>query len=76
MFHRTRDAIEAHLTVVFAALEISRHLQVASGISIKKLVRTLRPIRSATIEINGEQLTLDPDIPDQAQAILDAISGH
>lgn len=66
VFHRTRDAIEAHLTIVFAALAISRHLQHASGISIKKLVQTLRPIRSATVQINGEQLTLDPDIPDRA----------
>ncbi len=76
IFHRTREAIEAHLTIVFAALAISRHLQNASGISIKKLVQTLRPIRSATVQINGEQLTLDPDIPDRAQTILDAISGH
>ena len=35
VFHRTREAIEAHLTVVFAALAISRHLQDATGFSIK-----------------------------------------
>ena len=27
VFHHTRDAIEAHLTVVMAALAVARHLQ-------------------------------------------------
>ncbi|MCG2921908.1 transposase, partial [Escherichia coli] len=31
IFHRTRDAIEAHLTVVFAALAVARHLQDLTG---------------------------------------------
>jgi hypothetical protein len=52
-FHHQRDAIEAHLTIVFAALAISRHLQEATGASIKKIVQTLRAARSATIE-SGE----------------------
>src|SRR5699024_6309492 len=33
MFHHTREAIEAHLTVVFTALAISRYLQTATGLS-------------------------------------------
>jgi hypothetical protein len=32
VFHRQRDAIEAHLTVVFAALAIARHLQDTTGV--------------------------------------------
>ena len=31
MFHHTRDAIEAHLTIVFAALAVARYLQDATG---------------------------------------------
>lgn len=76
VFHRQRDAIEAHLTVVFAALAISRHLQAVTGVSIKKIVQTLRTIRAATIEVNGQQLTLQPKIPDHAKRLLDAIEGH
>ncbi|WP_165802669.1 IS1634 family transposase, partial [Arthrobacter sp. Bz4] len=53
VFHHRRDAIEAHLTIVFAALAISRHLQDTTGLSIKKIVRTLRTARSATIEVDG-----------------------
>src|SRR5699024_545735 len=70
IFHRQRESIEAHITVVFAALAISRYLQDATGTSIKKIVRTLRTVRSATIEINGQHLTLDPEIPKAAQKLL------
>jgi len=31
MFHRTRDAIEAHLTIVFTALAVAREVQNAPG---------------------------------------------
>jgi hypothetical protein len=48
VFHHQRDSIEAHLRIVFAALAISRHLQGAASMSIKKLIHTLRPVRSAT----------------------------
>jgi Transposase DDE domain len=75
VFHRQRDSIEAHLTIVFAALAISRYLQEETGVSIKKLVNTLRTVRSATININGEQLTLDPAIPPPARELLTAL-GH
>ena len=38
IFYRTKDSIEAHLAEVFAALAISRHLQAATGVSIKNTV--------------------------------------
>lgn len=77
VFHHQRDAIEAHLTVVFAALAVARHLQDATGTSIKKIVQTLRTARSATIEINGERLTLAPDLTDATRTILTHLeAGH
>ena len=77
VFHHQREAIEAHLTVVFAALAIARHLQNATGTSIKKIVQALRTARSATIEINGQRLTLDPDLTDAARDILTRLeTGH
>lgn len=61
IFHHTRDAIEAHLTIVFAALAISRYLQNATGLSIKKIVRTLRPLQQITVTIaSHEHTTADP----------------
>ncbi|MEU8227953.1 IS1634 family transposase [Kribbella sp. NPDC048915] len=73
MFHHTRDAIEAHLTIVFAALAVARHLQEATGLSIRKIVQTLRPLQQITVRIAGhEHLAHDPPTP-QAQAILHAL---
>lgn len=77
VFHHEREAIEAHLTVVFAALAVSRYLQRRTGVSIRKLIQTLRTARSATIDINGQRLTLDPELTATASAILDRLEkGH
>ena len=73
VFHHTRDSIEAHLTIVLAALAVSRHLQDASGVSIRRLVQTLRPVRSATVTSGDKTLTIEPEVPSQAREILDAI---
>ena len=77
IFHHEREAIEAHLTVVFAALAVSRDLQQRSGVTIKKLVQTLRVARSATIDINGQRMTLAPELTDPVRDILDRLeTGH
>ena len=76
MFHRTRDAIEAHLTIVFTALAVARETQNRTGLAIRNVVRQLRPLRSATIEINGATQTFPPAIPTEQQALLDAIVRH
>ena len=77
VFHHQRDTIEAHLTVVFAALAISRHLQDTPAVSIKKIVQTLRVARSATIEINSQRLTLDPELKPAARNLLNQLqTGH
>ncbi|WP_062521702.1 IS1634 family transposase [Demequina silvatica] len=73
MFHHTRDAIEAHLTIVFTALAVSREIQARSGLAIRNVIRQLRPLRSATIAINGTEQTFTPEIPEAEQAILDAL---
>jgi transposase len=73
VFHHQREAIEAHLTIVFAALAISRHLQEATGMSIKKIVRTLLPLRSVEIAIGEHHITAEPTIPTEARDLLDKL---
>ena len=70
VFHHQREAIEAHLTVVFAALAVARALQVATGVSLKKLVHTLRPLRTVTIDIAGHTIAAKPQLTEDAQQIL------
>ena len=73
MFHHTRDAIEAHLTIVFAALAVARHLQEVTGISIRKIVHTLRPLQQITVRIAGHEHTAQDPVTKQAQEILHAL---
>ncbi len=64
IFHHTRDAIEAHLTTVFAALAVSRYLQDTTAMSIKKIVNTLRPLQEISVRIAGHDHTAhDPSHP-------------
>ena len=75
MFVRTRDAIEAHLTIVFTALAVSREAQRRTGLAIGNIVRQLRPLRSATIAINGTTQSFGPVVSPAQQPILDALNG-
>ena len=74
IYHHLRDSIEAHLTIVFAALAIARWLEATTGVSIKTLVKTLRRHRTIDIQAGDTVVTAENPIPDDAQAWLDAIS--
>jgi transposase len=40
--HRKRDSIEAHLTIVFAGLAVSRWIDARTGWSIRKFIKSAR----------------------------------
>ena len=73
MFHRQRDAIEAHLTIVFTALAIARYLQNTTGYSIRRIIRTLRPLQDITITLAGQQITARPELTDDARTITNTL---
>lgn len=74
LFARRRDAIEAHLTIVFTALAISRTIQQRTGLALRRILRTLTPLRSATIAINGTTQTFPPQLTPDEQALIKAIT--
>ena len=49
-------------------------VQARTGFAIRNVVRQLRPLRSATIAINGAVQTFPPEIPDDKKAILDSLN--
>ena len=51
IYHHKRDSIEAHLTIVFAALAVSRWLERRTDWSTKRLLTSLR--RYHTVEIQA-----------------------
>ena len=73
IFHRTRDSIEAHLTIVFAALAISRWIEDTTGWSIRKFVRTTRRYRTIQIQAGEQTITAADPLPDDVRRALDAI---
>ncbi|MFV1362541.1 IS1634 family transposase [Mycolicibacterium elephantis] len=74
MFHRTCDTIEAHLTIVVTALAVAHNIQERTGLAIAKVVKQLRPLRSATIAINGTTETFPPEVPEPQRKILNSLN--
>jgi hypothetical protein len=75
IYHHTRESIEAHLTIVFAALAVSRWIENTTGRSTRKFVTTIRRYRTITIQAGDHTITAADPIPDDLQTVLDAIHG-
>lgn len=73
IYHRKRDSIEAHLTIVFAALAISRWIEDRTGWSMKKFVRTARRYRTIEIQAGQQTITAADPLPDDLSIALDTI---
>ena len=80
IYHHKRDSIEAHLTIVFAALAVSRLIEDTTGWSIKKFVRTARCYRTVEIQAGAHTIAAEQPLPDDLRAALNAIdrraTGH
>ena len=65
IYHRKRDSIEAHLTIVFTALAVTRFIEARTG------VRTARRYRTLQIRAGQHLLTAeDPLPPDLRDALV------
>jgi hypothetical protein len=63
VYHRKRDSIEAHLTIVLAALAVSRWIEARTGWSIRKFVKTARRYRTIKIQAGRQTLTAADPLP-------------
>ena len=75
IYHHKRDSIEAHLTVVFAALAVSRWIEARTGWSIRKFVRTARRYRTIEIQAGNQTITAADPLPDDLHQALQSIHG-
>jgi Transposase DDE domain len=73
IYHHQRDSIEAHLTIVFAALAISGWIEDTTGWSIRKFVRTARRYRTIEIQTGTHTVTAADPLPDDLRDALDRI---
>jgi transposase len=74
IYHHTRESIEAHLTIVFAALAVTRLIEDRTGWSIKKFVRTARRYRTVQIRAGQHTLTAEDPLPADLREALARIN--
>ena len=73
IYHHQRDSIEAHLTVVFAALAVSRWIEAQTSWSIRKFVKTARRYRTIKIQAGEHTITAADPLTDDLRGALDRI---
>ena len=76
IYHHKRESIDAHLSIVFAALAIGRFIEDRTGWSIRKFVRTTRRYRTVQIRAGQHLLTAEDPLPDDLREALALISRH
>ncbi|WP_344311039.1 IS1634 family transposase, partial [Brevibacterium samyangense] len=76
MFARTRDAIEAHVTIVFTALAVARVVQARSGLSLRAFLRLLRPLRSVVMSVGGREQVYAPQLSEEVRGVLEDLRGR
>jgi hypothetical protein len=73
IYHHKRESIDAHLTIVFAALAVTRHIEDRTGWSIRRFVRTTRRYRTIQIRAGQQILTAEDPLPTDLRTALSLI---
>lgn len=72
IFHRTGEAIRAHLLICFVALAMGRHLEMTTGLSIRRIVDLLWEVTDARIvdTVTNETITLRSELGSDVRELL------
>jgi hypothetical protein len=70
VYHHKRESIDAHLTIVFAALAVSHYIEHQTSWTIKKFVRTARRYRTVRIKAGRQILTAADPLSDDLRNTL------
>jgi hypothetical protein len=76
IFHHKEDSIEAHLTIVMAGMAVAKIMEEKSGMAIKKIVKLLKPLRTAIL-INtstGLKSEISPFVPPDCYQLIEKLS--
>jgi transposase len=74
IYHHKRESIEAHLSIVFAALAVSHWIEHKTGWSIKKFIQTTRRYRTVQIRTGNQTLTAADPLPAELHEALAKIN--
>jgi len=73
IYHHKRESIDAHLTIVLAALAVGRLVEDRTGWSIRRFVRTARRYRTVHIRAGQHLLTAEDPLPEDLRDALEMI---
>ena len=76
IYHHLRESIEAHLSIVVAAMAVSHYIEHKTGWSIKKFIRTARRYRTVKIKAGRQILTAADPLPDDLRDAITKIGGQ
>jgi Transposase DDE domain len=76
IYHHLRESIEAHLSIVVAAMAVCHYIEHQTGWSIKKFVRTARRYRTVKIKAGRQILTAADPLPDDLREAIAKIDGQ
>ena len=74
IYHHKRESIDAHLTIVFAALAVTRLIEDRTGWSTRRFVRTARRYRTIQIRAGQQILTAEDPLPTDLRTTLALIT--
>ena len=74
IYHHKRESIDAHLTIVFAAMALTHWIEHQTSWSIKQFVRNARRYRTIAIQAGEHTLTAADPIPDDLAHALGSIA--
>jgi hypothetical protein len=78
IFHRTEDAIKAHLLICFIALAIGKHMELHAGLSLRRIVDLLWSVTEAHIADTAttETFTLRSEPSKEVMKLLKKLGCH
>lgn len=76
IFHHKEESIEAHLTIVMAGMAVAKSMEEKSEMSIKKIVKLIKPLRTGVLlsKTTGSRLEIPPHIPEDYTKLIEKIS--
>lgn len=78
IFHYKEDAIKAHVLICFVALALGRHMELATGLSLRRIVDLLWTVTEAHIvdTVSNEPFILTAEISEDVNKLVGKLGCH
>lgn len=72
IFHYKKEAVQAHLLICFVALAIGKYLEIATGLSLKRIVDIIRSVTDASIVdgLTRQTIVLRSELSEEVKKLI------